>query len=68
MATVMKFEFYSKINLQSSTLWKFHDFSVSQILREINFGGSRSSYNAHFAILGALPPKSEKTTLISRKI
>ena len=23
-----------------STVWKFHNFSVSQILREINFGGS----------------------------
>ena len=28
------------------TVWKFHDFSVIQILREINFGGSRSSINA----------------------
>ena len=22
-------------------MWKFHDFSITQILREINFGGSR---------------------------
>ena len=25
------------------TVWKFHPFSVTQILREINFGGCRSS-------------------------
>ena len=25
------------------TVWKFHDFSITQILREINFGESRSS-------------------------
>ena len=24
-----------------STMWKFHDFSITQILREINFGDSR---------------------------
>ena len=24
-----------------SAVWKFHDFSVTQILREINFGESR---------------------------
>ena len=28
------------------TVWKFHDFSVIQILREINFGESRSSITA----------------------
>ena len=28
------------------TVWKFGDFSVTQILREINFGESRSSKNA----------------------
>ena len=33
---------------------KFHDFLVTQILREINFGESRSSKNAVFAIFGAL--------------
>ena len=31
-------------------MWKFQDFSVIQILREINFGESRSSKNAVFAI------------------
>ena len=24
-----------------ATVWKFHDFSITQILREINFGDSR---------------------------
>ena len=24
-------------------MWKFHDFSITQILREINFGGSKSA-------------------------
>ena len=36
------------------TAWKFHDFSVIQILREINFGESWGSKSAVFAILGAL--------------
>ena len=36
------------------TVWKFYDFSVTQILREINFGDSRSSKTAVLAILGAL--------------
>ena len=35
-------------------MWKFQDFSVTQILREINFGESRTSKMAVFAILGAL--------------
>ena len=35
-----------------STVWKFHDFSVTPILREINFGGSRSSKTDVFATLG----------------
>ena len=36
------------------TVWKFHDFSVIQILREINFGESRSFKTVVFDILGAL--------------
>ena len=36
------------------TVWKFKDFSVTQIFREINFGESRSAKTAVFAILGAL--------------
>ena len=33
---------------------KFRDFSVTQILREMNLGESRASINAVFAILGVL--------------
>ena len=35
-------------------LWKFHDFSITQILREINFQESRSCKIAGFAISEAL--------------
>ena len=35
-------------------MWKLQDFSVSQILREINFAESRTSKTALFAISGAL--------------
>ena len=35
-------------------MWKFHDFSVIQILREIHFGESRSAKTAVFTIFGAL--------------
>ena len=33
---------------------KFQDFSITRILREINFGDSRKAKTAVFAILGAL--------------
>ena len=36
------------------TVWKFHDFAITQILREINFEDSRSAKTAVFAILGAI--------------
>ena len=36
------------------TVWKFHDFSIIQILREINFGDSRSTKSAILANLEAL--------------
>ena len=35
-------------------MWKFIDFSVTQTLREINFGDSRNAKTAVFAILGAV--------------
>ena len=36
-------------------MWKkFHDFSFTQILREINFGGSRSAKSAIITYLQAL--------------
>ena len=37
-----------------STVWKFHDFSITQILREINFGDSRSAKSAILPHLQAL--------------
>ena len=37
-----------------TAVWKFQDFSVTQILREINFGECRTSKTAFFAILRAL--------------
>ena len=37
-----------------NTMWKCHDFSVTQIFREINFGESRSSKTAVLTILEAL--------------
>ena len=43
-----------KFDTESHSMWKFQDFSVDQILREINFGESKSSKTAVFAILGAL--------------
>ena len=36
------------------TVWKFQDFSVDNILREITFGKCRSSKTTVFTILGAL--------------
>ena len=29
--------------IERDTVWKFHDFTITQILREINFGDSRSA-------------------------
>ena len=36
------------------TVWKFHDFSITQILREINFEDSRSAKTAILTHLEAL--------------
>ena len=35
------------------TVWKYQDFSITQILRKINFWDSTSAKTAIFAILGA---------------
>ena len=37
-----------------NTVWKFHDFCITQIFREINFVDSRSAKTAIFAILWAV--------------
>ena len=44
---------WSKIGL-SGTVWKFQDFCITVILREINFEDSRSAKYAIFAIFGAV--------------
>ena len=36
------------------TVWKFQDFCITQILREINFVDSKITKTAIFAILGAV--------------
>ena len=35
-------------------MWNFHDFTITQILREINFGDSRSAKCAIFIHLEAM--------------
>ena len=37
---------FHRIFTQRCTVWKFHDFSISQILREINLGDSRRAKSA----------------------
>ena len=44
MKVWVKFNDLSEI--YSVHVWKFHDFSIAQILREINFWDSRSSKSA----------------------
>ena len=36
------------------TVWKFQDFCITQIIREINFEHSRSAKTAIFALLRAV--------------
>ena len=43
-----------KFTLLPFTVWKIRDFSVNQILREINYGEIGSSKNVVFAISGTL--------------
>ena len=47
------YAFVPPCNECPKTVWKFHDFSITQILREINFVDSRS---AKSAILTHLEP------------
>ena len=54
---VMAFEtIYRVSNLESplATVWKFHNFAITQILREIKFEDSRSAKSAIFTHLEAL--------------
>ena len=49
----MKLDLDLKIGM-NCTVWKFQNFSVIQILREINFGECRNYESVVFAILEAL--------------
>ena len=42
------------LNSPCSTVWKFQDFCITEILREINIKDSRSAKSAAFAILRAV--------------
>ena len=44
----------SIISCHVSTVWKFHDFSITQILREINFAYSKIAKSAISSVLEAL--------------
>ena len=37
-----------------TTVWKLHDFAITQILREINFGDTRSAKSAILTHIEAL--------------
>ena len=41
-----------EISVKCRTVWKFQDFSVIQILREINSGESKRSKNAFLLLWG----------------
>ena len=48
------FEVHSMSIRPTYTVWKFHDFSITEILREINIGVSRSTKSAILTHLEAL--------------
>ena len=55
MLTVSRFSWPAKkIFIQCSTIWKFQDFSITQILREINLENLGVIKLLFFATLGAL--------------
>ena len=54
LAAVSKMGFVINNGIFKSTVWKFHDFPITQILREINFGDSRSAKSAILTDLEAL--------------
>ena len=43
-----------KLWYSKNTVWKFHDFSITHILREIKFEDSRGAQSAIFTHLEAL--------------
>ena len=46
--------FFSEVKFVQHTVWKFQDFCITEILRQINFVDSRSAKTAVFAILRAV--------------
>ena len=54
LTVLPSFHTFKKLSQVQYTMWKVQDISVSQILREINNGESRSYNTALFVILGAL--------------
>ena len=46
--------FIAKLDSQICTVWKFQDFSITQILREIKYGDSKNAKSAILAHLEAL--------------
>ena len=46
LSKLVAFKKFLSKKRHSDTVWKYHDFSITQILREINFGDSRSENSA----------------------
>ena len=48
MKPIFVFSYFSSNHLKIAIfeMWLFHEFSITQILREINFGDSRSAKSA----------------------
>ena len=53
LPTLTKEAFFDN-QIVATAVWKFKNFSITQILREINFGDCRSSKTVFFAIIKAL--------------
>ena len=53
-AVILFIDLKSVFSTLTSVLWKFHAISITQILREINFGDSRSTNSALLTHLEAL--------------
>ena len=51
-----------------NTVWKFHDFYITQILREINFWGSRSAKSAILAHLVVLKIVCSKISGLTKNL
>ena len=54
MFLARKFKHGRQKHERDFTVWYFHDFSITQILREINVGDSKSAISANLTHLEAL--------------